>query len=249
MIKLLKSIIAVILWLYLIASCAALWVIASMIWIFTVLFDRKRIILHKFACFWGFHYLQIIPSWRVTFNGREKIDDISTCIFAANHQSMMDILVLFGLNTHFKWVAKRSLFGVPFLGWNMWFNNYVGIRRGKLKSIKLMYADCDKHLSQGSSLFFFPEGTRSEDGQLHEFKQGPFKLAIKHNVPVVPIAIDGVRDILAKSAWILPIWKKIDISVNILDPIYPAEAENKIPRLLKTTREKIHDKLESVRSD
>jgi 1-acyl-sn-glycerol-3-phosphate acyltransferase len=121
----------------------------------------------------------------------------------ANHQSFLDILILFRLFRHFKWVSKAEMFRIPCIGWNMSLNRYVKLRRGSPESIAHMMAACEKHLAQGSSIMIFPEGTRSEDGRLRSFKHGAFTLARNANVPLLPIVVEGTAHALPKHGFVL----------------------------------------------
>ena len=87
-------------------------------------------------------------------------------VMVANHQSLLDILVLFRLFVHFKWVSKIENFRVPCIGWNMSLNRYIKLRRGDRESVEQMMAACERTLAEGNSIMMFPEGTRSPDGRL-----------------------------------------------------------------------------------
>ena len=100
--------------------------------------------------------------------GRENLPWRGPAVIVANHLSLLDILVLYGLFRPYKWVSKASVFKVPFIGWNMRLNDYVAIRRGDRESIKEMMNHCRQHLANGSPILLFPEGTRSPDGVLQE---------------------------------------------------------------------------------
>lgn len=102
----------------------------------------------------------------MTVRGRERIDPRATYVMVANHQSLLDILVLFRLFRHFKWVSKVENFKVPFVGWNMRLNRYIPLKRGDRASVIEMIARCERTLRSGSSIMMFPEGTRSQDGHL-----------------------------------------------------------------------------------
>jgi len=102
--------------------------------------------------------------------GREKIRRDATYVIVSNHQSQLDILVLFRLYVHFKWVSKSEIFKIPLIGWNMVMNRYIKLRRGDKESIAQMMADSEERLAEGSSIFIFPEGSRSPDGRLKPFK-------------------------------------------------------------------------------
>ena len=204
-------------------SAFLVWISAA-ICLFTKGSDPKRKLAHLYSCWWGFHYIQINPFWKYKFEGLDNIDADKTYVLVSNHQSLLDIMVLYGLNKPYKWVSKESILKVPFIGWNMQFNQYVKIVRGDLKSIKEMMAICRNWLNQGSSIMIFPEGTRSPDGELLEFRDGPFKLASDCKVPVIPIVVDGTHDCLPKSSNVLKFAGKI--TVRVLPPVYPQDFES-----------------------
>jgi 1-acyl-sn-glycerol-3-phosphate acyltransferase len=205
--------------IYFFASSAVLVCVSAVICLITAPFDPLRKTLHEFACYWAFHYLQINPFWRVTFEGLENIDRKKHHVLIANHQSYIDIFVLYGLHRSFKWVSKEEILKTPFIGWNMLLNQYIFIKRGDMKSIKEMMQECRDWLNKGASIMMFPEGTRSEDGQLQAFRDGAFKLAIDCNLDVVPIVIDGTHEIMGKNShWIN---FSTSVRVKVLAPISP----------------------------
>jgi len=208
-----------------------------------VLFDRRLVILHHFTCFWASLYLWVFPAWSVSIEGREKIDRDKTYIMVSNHQSLVDILVVFSLFTHFKWVSKTEVFKIPLIGWNMVLNRYVKLIRGEQESIIKMYEACDIHLQQGSSIYMFPEGTRSPTGQIREFKEGAFVLAKKHQLPILTIAINGSKDALPKHS--LNFHGKHHMILTVLGEIpYKDFAETPVKELAYQVRDKIGQHVE-----
>lgn len=202
--------------------------IALLIWIATAAFDQRLTLLHRFTCFWASLYIWVFPPWQVSVEGHENINPDHTYVIVSNHQSLVDILVAFTLFIHFKWVSKAELFNIPLIGWNMSLNRYVKLRRGDSSSIKQMYAACEKHLSQGSSVYLFPEGTRSETGHMRKFKEGAFVLAKRLGLPILPLVINGSRSAVPKNS--LNFHGKTHVRVTILPPIDPAsfaETESK----------------------
>ncbi|WP_434415264.1 lysophospholipid acyltransferase family protein [Nannocystis pusilla] len=190
----------------------------------TAPFDRRRALLHRYTCLWGGHYALLMPGWDVRVRGREHIAPGGVYVLCSNHQSHVDTLVLFTLFRHFKWVAKTSVFRVPFIGWNMTLNRYVGLRRGDAASIAAMLRTCRENLDAGSSVFMFPEGTRSRDGRIHGFKHGAFSLAVEAGVPIVPIVIDGTSAALPKSSWRIGLDRaRLPITVQVLPPVALAD--------------------------
>lgn len=194
-------------------------VIALAIWLATVLFDKRLWLLHRFTCLWASLYIWLMPPWSVSIQGKEHIDAKETYIIVSNHQSLVDILVAFTLFTHFKWVSKTELFNIPLIGWNMSLNRYIRLRRGSNKSVKTMYKACEKHLKQGSSIYLFPEGTRSESGEMRKFKEGAFVLAKRLQKPILPIVINGSKTALPKNSF--NFHGETDIEVTVLPPIFP----------------------------
>lgn len=190
----------------------------------TAPFDRNRRLVHLYASVWGYHYICLNPFWHCTIEGRENIHSHGTFVLVANHQSLWDIMVLYGLYMPFKWVAKESVMKMPFIGLNMLLNQYVRVLRGDLRSIKHMMAECRRWLLQGASIMIFPEGTRSHNGEMGAFHDGPFKLAVECKVPVIPIVIDGTFQIFSKGATRINFAQKI--SVKVLPPIEPERFQN-----------------------
>jgi 1-acyl-sn-glycerol-3-phosphate acyltransferase len=191
--------------------------IALAIWLTTVLLDQRLWLLHRFTCYWASLYIWAMPPWSVTIKGKENIDPSATYVIVSNHQSLVDILVAFTLFTHFKWVSKAELFNIPLIGWNMSLNQYIKLRRGKNSSIKQMYNACERHLKVGSSVYLFPEGTRSESGEMRKFKEGAFVLAKRIQLPILPLVINGSKTALPKNS--LNFHGKTRITVTVLPPI------------------------------
>jgi 1-acyl-sn-glycerol-3-phosphate acyltransferase len=208
---------SVLFWAFLVGSSLALFPVALLIWAATAAFDRRKRLLHQFTCFWASLYTWLNPVWRVRVEGREKIRRGVTYVMVANHQSLLDILVLFRLFAHFKWVSKIENFRIPCIGWNMSLNGYVKLRRGDKQSIGEMMAASARVLDEGSSIMMFPEGTRSPDGRLRSFKHGAFTLAQGGGCPILPILVEGTADALPKRGFVLR--GRHAITIRVLDEI------------------------------
>lgn len=200
-------------------SSVVFFFIALAIWCCTVLFDKRLVWLHLFTCFWASLYLWVMPPWSVRVRGRDKLKKYwnTPCVLVSNHQSALDILVAFTLFFPFKWVSKIEMFRVPLLGWNMRLNRYISLVRGDKESGKKMLADCENALHQGCSVYLFPEGTRSQTGEMKAFKPGAFLLAHTMKVPIIPIAIQGTQDALPKKS--LGFHGHHPITIEVLDAI------------------------------
>jgi len=217
-------------WTFLALSSVALFPVALLIWAVTAPFDRRKVLLHRFTCFWASLYTWLNPAWPVTVEGRENIADGVPYVMTSNHQSFVDILVLFRLFRHFKWVSKIENFRVPFIGWNMRLNRYIPLVRGQRESVLRMMAMCEATLGEGSSVMIFPEGTRSVDGRLRPFKTGAFELALRTKAPILPIALDGTARALPKRGYLLQ--GHHPIRVRILAPLDPATYGTETPESL-----------------
>ena len=235
---------SILFWAFLTLSSIALFPIAVAIWAVTMPFDRRLVVLHQFTCFWASLYTWLNPVWSVTIVGREKLRSDQAVVMVANHLSFLDILVMFRLFTHFKWVSKVENFRVPFIGWNMSLNRYIRLIRGNKKSSLRMIEQCKRTLLAGNSIMIFPEGSRSPTGRTRSFKSGAFDIAIQTAKPIQPLAISGSSDALPKRGFVLQ--GRHPITVTILDPIEPEDFGNRTAEELATaTRNQVVAHLEA----
>ena len=138
-------------WAFLTLSSLVLFPVAVVIWAVTLPFDRRRVVLHQFTCFWASLYTWCNPGLaRHRRRAASRSADDSTYVMVANHRSLLDILVLFRLFGHFKWVSKVENFRVPCIGWNMTLNGYMKLRRGDAASIGEMMAACERLLARAT---------------------------------------------------------------------------------------------------
>ena len=129
---------------------------------------------------------------RVQIEGLENIDRDRPQIFVANHSGLHDILSLASnLPVQFRWVAKKSLFNVPFMGWHMRRAGYFAIDYENPRDMAKTIGEAAKSIQNGMNAIVFPEGSRSVDGVLSKFYSGAFSLALRTGVPLVPISLDG----------------------------------------------------------
>jgi 1-acyl-sn-glycerol-3-phosphate acyltransferase len=203
-------------WAFVAITSFALYPIAVVVRFVTYAFDKRLKVLHRFTSFWGSLYTWCTPLWTVTIAGAENQPGDEPHVIVANHQSFVDILVLFRLRMHYKWVSKVENFRAPFIGWNMTLNQYIPIARGTMKGNLQMMRACEDALSGGNSIMMFPEGTRSPDGQMRPFKDGAFELALRTKSPILPIVIKGTAQALPKRGVLL---QRSSILLNILAPI------------------------------
>jgi 1-acyl-sn-glycerol-3-phosphate acyltransferase len=133
-------------------------------------------------------------------SGDEHVPTDRAFVYAANHQSILDVLVLGGvLPGDFKWAAKRSLMNIPFLGWHLRLSGHVPVdRRSGSRAAAEVIKRFEEVLREGKPLLIFPEGTRSEDGLVRPFKTGGFYAAVRAGVPVLPVALEGTHHMMKK---------------------------------------------------
>jgi len=187
------------------------------IWLFTFWWDKRRIAVHGFTNAWGRALILPNPFWKINSEGREKIDKNKTYMIVSNHQSEFDIPLASLLNAHFKWVSKAEIFKVPIIGWNMWLNQDIKLIRGNKRSIIKMIRDCGDAIQKGNSIYIFPEGTRSETGKLRKFMTGAFVIAKREKIGILPLVINGTKDIMPKGS--LKLSYKANVSLKVLDEI------------------------------
>jgi 1-acyl-sn-glycerol-3-phosphate acyltransferase len=232
---------SVLFWSFFVASSSVLFFVALAVFLVTWPFDRNGRVLHLFSCGWAQLYFWVNPGWRLHIEGREHLPWHGPAVLVSNHQSMGDILVLFGLYRPFKWVSKASNFKLPFLGWNMYLNRYVPLVRGDKESIAKMMDGCGHWLDRGVPVLLFPEGTRSPDQALLPFKDGAFRLALSKGCPLIPIVLTGTGDTLPKHGLLLK--PQAHCKVRILPPVDPRAFQDVAP-----LREHVRDLMAAEKS-
>ncbi len=134
---------------------------------------------------------------RVTVAGRRWVDREQSYVIAANHQSGYDVFLIYGwLGLDFKWVMKQELRKVPALGIGCEKLEHVFIDRSNTEAAIRTIEAAKERVRDGTSVLFFPEGTRSEDGRLLPFKKGAFRMAMDLGLPILPVTLVGTRDIM-----------------------------------------------------
>jgi 1-acyl-sn-glycerol-3-phosphate acyltransferase len=136
---------------------------------------------------------------QVSVKGGDAVDWNKTYVICANHQSQIDIPLLFAqLPTGIRFMTKRGLFWVPIFGWMLAIARYIPVDRGNKEKAHRSVMRGAKRVKKGPSLLVFPEGTRAPDGEIHPFKSGAFVMAIQAAVPILPLAIRGSYAIVPK---------------------------------------------------
>ncbi|HSB64088.1 MAG TPA: lysophospholipid acyltransferase family protein [Thermoanaerobaculia bacterium] len=159
-------------------------------------------------------------------------------IYMSNHESGIDILLLLlVIPQDVRFLAKRSLFWIPFMGWSMWLAGFVPVDRKRTDKAKDVLSELDERLAKGTSILVFPEGTRSRDGTLGPFKKSGFLTALKSGVPIVPVGVSGARAVLGAQGMIV---KRGPVRVRAGHPIPTRDLGVKDrPTLMKDVRAEI----------
>lgn len=160
---------------------------------------------------------RVNPFWQVRIEGDIPENMRLPYVVVSNHQSLGDIPLLSRLPWEMKWVAKAELFKIPVVGWMMRLANDIPVDRGNPASRARVLLRASTVLADRCSVMFFPEGTRSKDGNLRPFQPGAFRLAIETGTPILPIALDGTMKAIPKHGW--KFGDRILARVRILPPI------------------------------
>ena len=243
----LKSfLISLYIWTFMLVTILPLFLLYCIIWLVVLPFDRKKLVTHCFTIGWTRLYLAINPGWRIQIEGMDRIDKMKHYILISNHQSIIDIALLLQLRVNFKWVSKIELAGFPFVGWVIWMNDHILVRRGDKQSVVQMSEACKRSLSEGFSIFMFPEGTRTSDGEIKPFKEGAFVMAKDNGIPILPVVLDGASKALPRKGF----WFKAGqlFTIKVLDAI-PAETVNELDlqELIHHARNKMISELIAIR--
>ena len=187
-------------------------------------------------------------------DGLDRAAAAAPCIIVANHCSQLDIPVVGAvLEIDYRWVAKKELFRLPFVGWHLTACGHIPVNRQKGGNFDRMIAQIDAVLERGLSVLFFPEGTRSQDGAMKSFRSGAFNVAVRTGVPVLPVVIDGTERLLEKGSIRYPGRGAKRVQVRVLEAIAPPEPaagqrfEDRVAALKKQTRDAMIATLDELR--
>jgi 1-acyl-sn-glycerol-3-phosphate acyltransferase len=199
---------------YLIPAVSLYTIVLGTVSLLSSIVDRSGDFGHKCARAWARLILKT-TGVRLRVHGLERLDASRSYVFAANHQSIYDIPIVFtALPYQLRIVAKDSLGKIPFLGWHLQRTGHLLVDRSRPGAgvIKKMARLVGEH----HCLIVFPEGTRSVDGTVARFKAGSFVLALEARVPIVPVSISGSRHVMKKGRLMVC---PGDVRVTIHEPI------------------------------
>ena len=212
-----------------------------LVWVPTLavvrLFDRDPLALRTGRMLRVFGRMLIrvhLPELHIT--GLTNITAGQTYVLVANHQSFIDIPLISYLPVNMKCMARENLFRVPFAGWVLRLSKEVPIDRKDPRNAARAMLQCVRFLKGGCSILIYAEGTRSADGELLPFSEGPFQLAIRQGVPVLPVVIDGTGLNLGKNAALFQ--PKRPLYLTVLPPV---PTEGWTVRQAQELRDSVHE--------
>ncbi len=193
---------------------------------------------------WWSKSILLVSGIKVQTRGLEHLEPDKPFVFMCNHQSNFDILVLFsGLPSQFRWIAKAELFKIPIFGQAMRGAGYISIeRKDRRKAIQSLKQAAER-IRSGISVMIFPEGTRSPDGNIGEFKKGGFILAFDAGVPITPIVLNGTWSIMSKDSLRI---KPGNVTLSVLPAVDVADySKAEKSKLIEDVKENILKEFES----
>ncbi|SMO79302.1 lysophospholipid acyltransferase family protein [Fodinibius sediminis] len=215
-----KTLFSIFLWIYWAVCIIVFFGVVLVLYLLTFPFDRFHRIPNKVLKGLGRVMLKVNPGWSIAMRGAEQEKIARPTIVVANHQSFLDMPLLYLLPWSMKWVAKKSLFRIPILGWVIYMTGQLGIDRRNMRSAQKLDA-LVAPVKAGIPAMIFPEGTRSRTGELQRFKNGAFRLAKEYDFNILPVVLQGGNQAMPRGSWRVAPKQHFDIAV--LDPIDPGQ--------------------------
>lgn len=201
-------------------------------------FDRKRVVVHTLSKWITDTIFGLPPFMKREVIGLENIDPKKAYVMTLNHNSMADIITIYNLPLVFKWVSKKEVYRIPIVGRLLYAHGDIVINRASAKeAMQLVHERGKEWLAKGASVAIFPEGTRSKDGEIHNFKAGAFLLAKDAGAPILPIVLNNTNKMMRKG-WLMN-WRN-HITIKILPPI---SAEEVAERSVKVVMADVHSSM------
>ena len=233
------------LWVWLIFGLATLTMLPVMLVLYalTIWRDPGRYLVGRAFRQIGVLTFLVNPLWTVRISGVRIENPRRPFVVVSNHESFADILLLCNLPWEMKWMSKVEILRIPYLGWMMKLAGDIPVDRGSRESAVKAMERSRQTLKNRVSVMIFPEGTRSIGDELLPFKDGAFRLAIKTGVAILPLALVGTRDALAKHDWR---FGRADAHVRVLPPV---EVTGYTLRTVDDLKEKVRMMIDEARYD
>ena len=196
---------------------------------------------------WGrlFYLLFFIP---LKVDGKEHIQKGQSYVIAPNHQSYWDAFLIYGfIGIKFKWMMKKELGRIPFVGWACYMAGCIFIDRSSRESGINSIRKAESKLKDGMSVVIFPEGTRTPDGKMGKFKRGAFLISEELGLPILPVTIDGNYDVMSRHAWNVT-WHPVHMTIH--EPVWPRSTkdstETEVKEIMNETSQRVYDTIKET---
>lgn len=211
--------------------------IVAIVFAITAPFDPGRYAAGRsFRIVAGLLPVAVNPLWHFRTRGRIQNPRLPYVV-VANHESWADVYLISCFPWDMKWLSKDTMFKIPLVGWMMHMAGDIKLVRGNRDSAAGAIISCRDRLAKRASVMIFPEGTRSRTWDMLPFKDGAFRLAIEAGVPVLPIAVAGTRNAMAKGTYR---FQSAHALAQVLEPIETTGMTMQdIPRLKQEARDRI----------
>lgn len=239
-----KTILSIVIWIYWTVCICIFFIFVALLYLLTLPFDRYNRIPNKALRGLAWSMLKINPGWTIDVRGADPHKISEPTIVVANHQSFLDLPLLYRLPWTMKWIAKGSLFKIPIFGWIIYMTGQIAIDRHSMRSAQKIDKLVDP-IKEGIPGMIFPEGTRTTTGDLKQFKKGAFTLARRYNFNILPVVLDGDYQAMPRGSW--RVAHRQHFTISVLDPISPEQYESE-KEIKDAVYLLIKEELESLRS-
>jgi 1-acyl-sn-glycerol-3-phosphate acyltransferase len=232
--------------IYTLIICTVMLVVSAVAFVVTVPFDKGRRVVHELSRALVYMFIMVPPTWKRRVEGLENIEKDKPYVIVINHQSMVDIMMLYLVPMIFLWVSKREVYRIPFIGRFLMLHGDIAIdRKQGSKAMRKVMEQGKMWLGRGVSVAMFPEGTRSKDGEIHRFKAGAFALAKDAGVAILPVIMDGSATMMKPSKMIN--WRN-EFVIRVLPPVTAERvAATEQNELMEQVRETMVEALAELR--
>ncbi|MBR4995960.1 MAG: 1-acyl-sn-glycerol-3-phosphate acyltransferase [Alistipes sp.] len=209
-------------------------------------FDKSRRWVHECSRWICRLLFGVPPHIKRTIEGLENIDQNKPYVIVMNHNSGIDIFAAYKIPLNFRWVSKREVFRVPFMGPLLTIHGDIPIERGNPSEAMAKVLSLGKlWLSRGASVAIFPEGTRSKTGEINRFKMGAFNLAKEAGVEILPVVMTGTNTMFRKGGMVN--WRN-RVAIRVLKPISVEQvAATEVKEMAQSVRESMVEALADLR--
>ena len=233
--------------IYTFIICTVMLIVSAVAFLLAYPFDKQRKVVHELSRALVYMFVMLPPLWKRRIEGLGNIDKNKPYVIVINHQSMVDVMMLYLVPMIFRWVSKREVYRIPFIGRFLMLHGDIAIdRKQGSKAMRMVMEQGKMWLDRGVSVAMFPEGTRSKDGEIHRFKAGAFALAKDAGVAILPVIMDGSSSMIKPSKMMN--WRN-EFIIKVLPAISAEQvAATDQNELMEQTREMMVEALAQIRN-